>query len=274
MSKVKRGFTLIELLVVIAIIAILAAILFPVFAQAKLAAKKAASISNSKQIILAALMYSADYDDLSPKTLFLPAGYSWPQPIGWRRPHNMQIGLNAYIKTGRGCGDLGEPNPGSLWWDGADPMGGSRFLWGSYITNGTMTGIGMSFSSVGEPSNTIFTGLRAKNWAVVVDVSPPANPGPADKFWDTEYYNMATMPWYDGSASEESVSSPYTYGSGRVAPPCTLVPTDPYCVNWDTRIDPARYSNQSIYSFADGHAASKNFAATVKSGSDNLWDAF
>jgi prepilin-type N-terminal cleavage/methylation domain-containing protein/prepilin-type processing-associated H-X9-DG protein len=59
----RKAFTLIELLVVIAIIAILAAILFPVFAQAKAAAKKAASISNGKQIALAQLMYSGDYDD-------------------------------------------------------------------------------------------------------------------------------------------------------------------------------------------------------------------
>lgn len=59
----KRGFTLIELLVVIAIIAILAAILFPVFAQAKLSAKKSASLSNIKQITLANLMYENDYDD-------------------------------------------------------------------------------------------------------------------------------------------------------------------------------------------------------------------
>lgn len=53
----KKAFTLIELLVVIAIIAILAAILFPVFAQAKAAAKKTAAISNTKQIQLAAIQY-------------------------------------------------------------------------------------------------------------------------------------------------------------------------------------------------------------------------
>lgn len=62
MANRTKAFTLIELLVVIAIIAILAAILFPVFAQAKAAAKKAAAISNSKQEILAELMYMGDYD--------------------------------------------------------------------------------------------------------------------------------------------------------------------------------------------------------------------
>jgi prepilin-type N-terminal cleavage/methylation domain-containing protein/prepilin-type processing-associated H-X9-DG protein len=60
----RRGFTLIELLVVIAIIAILAAILFPVFAQARDKARQSACISNLKQIGLAFGMYAQDYDEL------------------------------------------------------------------------------------------------------------------------------------------------------------------------------------------------------------------
>jgi prepilin-type N-terminal cleavage/methylation domain-containing protein/prepilin-type processing-associated H-X9-DG protein len=59
----RRGFTLIELLVVIAIIAILAAILFPVFAQAREKARAISCLSNVKQITLAALMYTQDYDE-------------------------------------------------------------------------------------------------------------------------------------------------------------------------------------------------------------------
>lgn len=61
----SQAFTLIELLVVIAIIAILAAILFPVFAQAKTAAKGAVSISNAKQDTTATFIYSTDYDDMA-----------------------------------------------------------------------------------------------------------------------------------------------------------------------------------------------------------------
>ena len=66
----RKAFTLIELLVVIAIIAILAAILFPVFAQAKLAAKKSADLSNSKQIGIGLQLYLADSDDM-----FMPSNH-------------------------------------------------------------------------------------------------------------------------------------------------------------------------------------------------------
>ena len=62
----QSGFTLIELLVVIAIIAILAAILFPVFAQARENARKSNCQSNLKQIGTGILMYAQDYDEVSP----------------------------------------------------------------------------------------------------------------------------------------------------------------------------------------------------------------
>jgi len=76
----KGAFTLIELLVVIAIIAILAAILFPVFAQAKLAAKKTQALSNAKQSTLGMLMYTTDNDDTFPVYGAVTGGYRFPVP--------------------------------------------------------------------------------------------------------------------------------------------------------------------------------------------------
>jgi prepilin-type N-terminal cleavage/methylation domain-containing protein/prepilin-type processing-associated H-X9-DG protein len=67
----RRGFTLIELLVVIAIIAILAAILFPVFAQAREKARATACLSNMKQVGLAANMYVQDHDEFFPMSIYI-----------------------------------------------------------------------------------------------------------------------------------------------------------------------------------------------------------
>lgn len=75
----KQAFTLIELLVVIAIIAILAAILFPVFAQAKLAAKASASLSNTKQLATACMIYTTDSDDVFVSQFVDETG-----PWGWQ----------------------------------------------------------------------------------------------------------------------------------------------------------------------------------------------
>ena len=107
----KRGFTLIELLVVIAIIAILAAILFPVFAQAREAARKASCVSNLRQMGTAAVMYAQDYDEIypglwqwSPGAIYAHSPYLYPP--GWTPEQSLQQCQTCpYVKNGEifGC---------------------------------------------------------------------------------------------------------------------------------------------------------------------------
>jgi len=90
-----KGFTLIELLVVIAIIAILAAILFPVFAQAREKARQSACISNFKQIGLAVLQYNQDYDEYYPPSeVSTSGGGSFTTGYDWTYV------VNPYVKNG------------------------------------------------------------------------------------------------------------------------------------------------------------------------------
>jgi prepilin-type N-terminal cleavage/methylation domain-containing protein/prepilin-type processing-associated H-X9-DG protein len=93
----SSGFTLIELLVVIAIIAILAAILFPVFAQARAKARQASCLSNQKQLGLGWVMYAQDYDETSPNPSFI--GRLWVKDFGYKCGSNAPVGKVAHIMT-------------------------------------------------------------------------------------------------------------------------------------------------------------------------------
>jgi len=116
----KKAFTLIELLVVIAIIAILAAILFPVFAQAKLAAKKAAGMAQMKQIGTGLQIYLGDNDDALP-------GYRWSVASGAINPY--YLGLAA-----------GDPKKAKFDSDGASTIRAMFFnqMLDPYIKNNDM----------------------------------------------------------------------------------------------------------------------------------------
>lgn len=139
-TKRNSAFTLIELLVVIAIIAILAAILFPVFAQAKASAKRSATLSNCKQIVLGIVMYAGDHDDT--------VNLTW-QNGSWRSGINGAYAIQILYPYTKNI---------DLYWDaqggipniaGGRPMSGSTY-WGDWTAAGT---IGFSNGGMTVPKN-------------------------------------------------------------------------------------------------------------------------
>ncbi len=112
MVRTRRGFTLIELLVVIAIIAILAAILFPVFAKAREAARKASCLSNVRQITAAFTMYAQDWHETLPQV----NDDNWCWPL-WVMPYVKNDRLMASCpSSGRAASE--NSDPGVLFWNG------------------------------------------------------------------------------------------------------------------------------------------------------------
>lgn len=157
------GFTLIELLVVIAIIAILAAILFPVFARAREKARQSTCLSNLKQISLGMMMYAQDYDELYCPAYYYDAAwneFAWDFSIDWSAGGVAGPGLIApYTKNQQinACPSF----QGETW---GRPQSG-------YAYNTTYIGHGMfepvpqpvSLGAVGKPSETVLLADAAYN---------------------------------------------------------------------------------------------------------------
>lgn len=287
MSLKTRAFTLIELLVVIAIIAILAAILFPVFAQAKTAAKKTTAISNLRQIGIAVTMYAGDNDDTFPRTMDTSSGF--PETVSWWSVANYQRALEPYMKNGRGgVNEQGlSPSKGSVWFDPKDPDRNIPAMWGSFANSGFMTGMNRNGSTIEEPSRTVYSALRASNWARAVGVeipSPLPVNNPDDPFWSSEFFDICFDPW---ASDRDAVTSPYHFSQDRAAPPCSRFPNDPLCEDWNGQLDgewnenlhgatrtprgQTRYGRVQLFLFTDTSARAFPFEATYRSAADNMW---
>ncbi|MBI5707058.1 MAG: prepilin-type N-terminal cleavage/methylation domain-containing protein [Armatimonadetes bacterium] len=183
----RKGFTLIELLVVIAIIAILAAILFPVFAQAKAAAKNSLDLSNTKQLGLGLIMYSTDYDDV----------LVWGMDEAWQ--HTWASEVVPYIKngdmSGKGLGSETTPNSGfGIYRSPFD----SNFGWPSWVhPYDWALGVTMSYGANGalngcDGGPCLLLGLftpMAQSWISPQSVSATAVSYPADTVMLADKFN-------------------------------------------------------------------------------------
>ncbi len=160
--KSQKAFTLIELLVVIAIIAILAAILFPVFAQAKAAAKTTAGLSNMKQIGTSLQIYLSDNDDVSVPRFVQTATVPVRTEINWKQitaPYakNRDMFRDPMNRAARFLDVQSDPAFATLWNFAVQPEN-MRFTRGYAMTNlfyltGKWDDFGFSPTRVEEPAN-------------------------------------------------------------------------------------------------------------------------
>ncbi|RYG49232.1 prepilin-type N-terminal cleavage/methylation domain-containing protein [bacterium] len=271
----KRAFTLIELLVVIAIIAILAAILFPVFAQAKAAAKKTASLSNSKQLGLASIMYAGDQDDTFCAQGQPNAGNNW----GWQMTWVMHT--IPYMKNYDILRDQSDSHKGPDW---SGPMY-------SFVANGVLAG------ACGEATwSWKFQGVinASRDWFDSAPRSGSSVGLPAESIMFAQRFKMHPNSWM------------YAEGIRGAFDPWATVLMGPDGVDaerslpgqkngqWSAPVGDYNgviadvYSGTSNFAFADGHAksmrptqtvdiakgvASNNAGGCANSGFLKMWDA-
>lgn len=251
-----QAFTLIELLVVIAIIAILAAILFPVFAQARESARKTSCLSNNKQLGLAVIMYTQDYDEMYPCNNWdsPPIGITatdsgdpnFPAAIAW------MWHIMPYMKNRQVLVCPSDPDPRSGWtnYDAANPAN-CNDVWGiptplSYAANNVMFGYGgyqNSNGCLGDGSFIPDWGMAPKSMAAV--------PTPASTYMIADYgRNALETKWVNNlkAANYTRVYNDTAPGGGS-----SQDNKEP----WKSRISqPSIYRHQmgSTIVFGDGHA--------------------
>ena len=277
-TQFNRGFTLIELLVVIAIIAILAAILFPVFAQAREKARQSACLSNEKQIANAMLMYGQDYDEaLFPYRTKDANDFSSDSRVGasakTARPYN-QI-LNTYIKNY----DVWKCPSNPSAWVNIDPTGeeidGVAFQsyggQNSYAGNqycfpvGTGTppsSVGITLSQISAPANTVV--MTDGKYYVALPRNPKQLVGDDSKF------NPSTGSSYPNYW--KNIGNSYAFRGVGGSP---AYPTDAEA----PILGKQRHQGIINTIFADGHAKAVQYDKLISDSptttyKESMWDPF
>jgi prepilin-type N-terminal cleavage/methylation domain-containing protein/prepilin-type processing-associated H-X9-DG protein len=173
MTRHRSAFTLIELLVVIAIIAILAAILFPVFAAAREKARTTTCLNNQKQIGTALLQYMGDNDELYPS--YNISGNLWPESLRHYVAMNAKADADSVYICPSTAGTMDGFGTAHISW------GWNKFtLVSSYTHNGWMYACGQS--DVRSPSETMFDsdGVWIDSWPLPTQKLPKNTETPAD----------------------------------------------------------------------------------------------
>ncbi len=282
----RRGFTLIELLVVIAIIAILAAILFPVFAQAKAAAKKISALSNVKQVSTATQIYLADSDDVWP----MGFGACWWQPSdgGWTQD------TKPYIKSYQILLDASDPKNKTGW--PAWSMGNPDMLNISFVSNGYIGWDGSINSLLGIMGGVQGTGSTPNRcgstpWMGRDTTNATAVTKPAETIaFATRYASqlgwgpgssIMGQSWWDGSGfvgllpdGSRPANTPYNSGGLWDGQPSYQFSKD--IRNGAVSVGP--YGNKANFVFADTHAKTLDPTSTNPNPStkpeSNMWNAY
>jgi prepilin-type N-terminal cleavage/methylation domain-containing protein/prepilin-type processing-associated H-X9-DG protein len=200
----RYGFTLIELLVVIAIIAILAAILFPVFAQAREKARQSTCLSNSKQIATSYFMYAQDYDGR-----YTQNRYDGRQPYTWKTailPYVKSIGVfqcpsNAYNRI---------PTEKDRNW-----VERNELMPRSYCLNGATLHDGMSDAELNAATETI---LLCECRYGYPDVYPSDESWSSFRYWNQNAGGGASPNTDEGVMQTHSRLSNFAFFDGHVKP--------------------------------------------------------
>jgi prepilin-type N-terminal cleavage/methylation domain-containing protein/prepilin-type processing-associated H-X9-DG protein len=255
-KKARSGFTLIELLVVIAIIAILAAILFPVFAKAREKARQASCASNEKQIGLALMQYVQDNDEMFPD-----AGW-WGQPSWVLRTMPYVKTLAVFKCPDDALGLTGAPDASA--WAG---------YYVSYTANAYHSGWNGSFAPALGPISASYAGWMDPNPQSLAKMNRPA-----DTILVAEKYGADTANQYPGM-NETGWGTGYSITNdcndfGQSIPDGTRAPA-PY-PNGPNGAVSAHHTDRANFLFVDGHVKSMYPIATDPdpngSPQNNMWD--
>ncbi|HOM82029.1 MAG TPA: DUF1559 domain-containing protein [Armatimonadota bacterium] len=214
----RRGFTLIELLVVIAIIAILAAILFPVFARARENARKTTCLSNVKQLGNAMMMYVQDYDERFPG-YYPPWPETGPGSSWWE-------GIYPYVKNDKVFVCPSYPRQQTTWSYNAHVFP----LMPSYGANASVANNGLQMAKLTEPASILLLGdcchtMGSNDWRFAWPKAPSilgASPNACTITTNTEAQERATVhlggsniAFCDGHAKWMSATEIYANGTGK-----------------------------------------------------------